>query len=110
MLVTISTPRPAFQRRNLGESYTVRWNLTGNFTTYSIKLFSTASTTVLGSNTNVTLNSGKGVVTLFIWNIQISNAGNYTLSIPTGPSTEINSVAVLFVYSKSMFSNKLRDC
>lgn len=107
--MTISTPSPSFQRRNLGESCTFRWNVTGDFTTYSIKLLSTETPKVLGSNTNVTVNNKNGVITLLIWNIQISDAGNYSLSIPTGPLTEVNSRAVLFVYSKSMFIVQLAE-
>src|SRR6218665_741295 len=90
--VTISTPRA--QRKCTGESPKFLWKVTGDFTSYTVSLDSTA----LGPNTN--LSSSNGAIILTIWNIQLENAGYYSLSINTGLSTEVNSTVLLFVYGK----------
>lgn len=92
MTVTIS-PLPT-QRKVIGESCQFRWKVTGDFTSYTVRLGSTA----LGPNTN--LSSSNGAIILTIWNIQLSNAGYYTVSINTGPSTDVNSIVLLFVYGQ----------
>jgi len=92
--MTVSISTPPMQRKSLGESCKFRWKVTGNFTSYTV----TRGPIHLAPNTKV--NSSNDVITLVIWNIQTSDAGNYSLSINTGLSTKVNSTALLFVYCK----------
>lgn len=107
MVVTISAH--AMQRKTTGENCKFRWKVTGNFTIYTIRFLSNGSTKALSSNTNHTFDSSNGVIALSIWNIQTSNAGNYSLSISTESSNEVNSSAVLFVYGQSVFIDKMSN-
>src|SRR6218665_2524015 len=100
--MTVSISTPPMQRKVIGESCQFRWKVKGDFTSYTVRLGSEA----LGPDTN--LSSSNCTITLVIWNIQLSDAGYYSLSINTGPSTEVNSTVMLFVYCKQMSINNIR--
>ena len=85
------------QRKYIGETATLQWTVTKSLSSYSV--YNLKSET-LSANANYTLASKTGVITLLIRNIQLTDAGNYSLSVTNGSATQIDSSALLFVYGK----------
>ena len=104
--MTVKISAPPMQRKSIGENCQFRWKVTGNITAYTVKLL-ISSTQSSALNTN--LISKDGVITLFIWKIQLSNAGYYTVSISTGPVTNVNSTVLLFVYGQYSVNVRFRN-
>lgn len=104
--MTVKISAPPMQRKSIGENCQFCWKVTGNITAYTVKLL-ISSTQSSALNTN--LISKDGVITLFIWKIQLSNAGYYTVSISTGPVTNVNSTVLLFVYGQYSVNVRFRN-
>lgn len=85
------------QRKCLGETATFQWSVTGPLSDYSVY---SRTKGALKANADYSLDDQTGVVTLIIRNIQLSDAGNYSLSVTIGASVQTDAGALLFVYGK----------
>jgi len=86
------------QRTSVGKTATFQWSVAGTVSSYAVKNLWSG---LLNTNANYTLDSRSGVVTLTIKNIWLTDAGNYSLSVTTGRTTQTDASALLFVYCKS---------
>lgn len=84
----------------MGEGCNFQWSVTGPITNYSVYNETLGFPEQLNKKTSYTLDSQNGIVTFNIWNIQLSDAGNYSLSVTIGTTTQTDSSALLFVYGK----------
>src|SRR6218665_2105817 len=92
------TTTPGVQRKYYtGQTATFQWSVTGSISSYSVYNLQSGT---LSANANYTLDSKKGEITLIIYNIRSTDAGNYSLSITIGATTQTDASALLFLYGK----------
>src|SRR6218665_3270015 len=106
-ILAIITP-PGLQRKNRGESCTFQWTVQGSFTNYSVYNKSTGALTPLSASATHTRDVTQGLISLTIRNVQLWDAGNYSLSINVGTSTTTDNGALLFVYGKILLLRRLK--
>lgn len=86
------------QRKVRGNNCTFRWTVDEPITTYAIYNRTTGYRTPLDRYSYREYDTASGVITLVLLDVQLWDAGNYSLELTTRSATIADSTACLFVY------------
>lgn len=98
LFVLVEIASNGLQRVTRGDKCTFRWTVDEPITSYVIYNRTTGYLTTLHHYGYQDYDNSSGVITLVLNNVQLTDAGNYSLEIVKGSNTVIDSTASLFVY------------